>query len=166
MKHLSSEMLNLWLDGQLAPRERDDARAHLATCAQCRAELAALERVRVALDALTPAPLPIDLTPRVLAQIEPTQRAYGLRALIVAEIAACLALSVWLSDTLAAMFERLPDFGAMVLTLWQTASEMLNVFSIEMPREITPIELWLLAALVVWLIVNRLLIPFPRKEVV
>lgn len=168
MKHLSPEILNALLDGQLAPRARDEAHAHLTTCAQCRAEFDALERVNVALDALTLEPLCVDLTPRVLAHIEPMPHMHWLRTLIVAETVAIIALSVWLSETFVSLFDLLPDFGAMFITFAQIANETLNVITIEPLQTIGMMEWWTIgvAAIVAWLMANRLLIPFPHKEVV
>jgi anti-sigma factor RsiW len=168
MNHLSFETLNLFLDRQLAPSERDDAQVHLAACAKCRAELAALERVSAALASVTPERLPGDLAPRVLAQIAPARRARWVTALVVAETAAAIALTLWLSETLAPLFDWLPDFGGMLFALQQIVSVALNAINIEPLQEIAPTE-WLIfgaATIAAWLIANRLLIQFPQKEVV
>ncbi len=166
MNHLSTEILNALLDQQLAPRAHDNAQAHLAACAECRAELAALEHVAAALAALTPESLPVDLAPRVLAQIEPAQRAPWMIALIVAETAAVIALAVWLGETLAPLFDLLPDFGATLIALQQGANDALNALNIEPLQSVAPTE-WLMlcaAAVVAWLIANRILIQLPQKE--
>ena len=166
MNHLSFEILNALLDQQLTADARDDAQTHLAACAECRAELAALERVAAALAAVTPEPLPADLAPRVLTQIESTPRAWWADALIVAETAAAIALAVWLSETLAPLFDLLPDFSSSPLTFQQIVIDALNAINIEPLQGIAPTE-WLIlgaAAVAAWLITNRLLIQLPQKE--
>jgi anti-sigma factor RsiW len=166
MNHLSFETLNAFLDQQLAPAARDDAQAHLAACAECRAELAALERVASALASLAPEPMPADLAPRVLAQIEPARPARWIAALIVAETAAAIALAVWLGETLVPLFDLLPDFGAEVLAFQQEVSDALNAITIEPLQEIATTE-WLLlgaAAVAVWLLTNWLLLQFPKQK--
>jgi putative zinc finger protein len=69
MNHLTSEALNLYLDGALDPRERAAANAHLARCETCQAELSALRQLFATIELLPLDPLPVDLTPRVLKQI-------------------------------------------------------------------------------------------------
>lgn len=168
MNHLTPEILNALLDERLAPHARDEAHAHLATCAQCRAEFDALERVNAALDALAPEPLRVDLAPRVLARIELTPRVQWLRALVVAETIAIVALSVWLSETLVSLFDLLPDFGMAFVTLVQIANDLLNAITIE-PLQTIGMTEWLTmsaAAVAAWLMANRWLIQFPHKEVV
>jgi anti-sigma factor RsiW len=166
MNHLSFEILNALLDQQLAPRAREDAQAHLAACADCRGELAALERVSTALTSLAPEPLPADLAPRVLAQIEPAQRMWWMDALIVAQTAAAIALAVWLGETLVPLLDPLPDFGAALLAFQQVIIDALNAINIEPLQGIALTE-WLMisaAAVAAWLIANRLLIQLPQKE--
>ena len=166
MNHLSFEILNALLDQQLAPRARKDAQAHLAACADCRGELAALERVAAALTSLAPESLPADLAPRVLAQIKPAQRAWWMDALIVAQTAAAIALTVWLGETLVPLFDLLPDFGAALFAFQQGVSDALNAINIEPFQGIAPME-WLMlgaATVAAWLIANRLLIQLPQKE--
>jgi len=166
MKHLSSEILNALLDQRLADSERGDAQAHLAACAGCRAELAALEQVAAALTALAPEPVPVDLAPRVLAQIEPVQRARWIALLIIVEAAAAIALAVWQSETLALLFDRLPDIGATLVTFQQGVNDALNAINIEPVQAVAPTE-WLMicaAAAAAWSIANRLLIRLPPPE--
>jgi anti-sigma factor RsiW len=166
MNHLSFEILNQFLDQQLAPSERDAAQAHLAACAECRAELGALKRVMTTLASLTPEPLPIELTPRVLAQIKPAQRAWWVDALIVAETVAAIALAVWLGETLVPLFDLLPDVGAEVLAFQQEVSDALNAITIEPLQGIVPTE-WLALGAVVftaWLITNWFLIRIPKQK--
>jgi anti-sigma factor RsiW len=167
MNHLSTEILNAMFDQQLAPTARADAQTHLAACAECRAELAALERVAGTLASLTPEPLPADLAPRVLAQIEPTRRVWWMDALLVAETAVAVVLMMWLGEMLAPLFDLLPDFGAALLASQQFVLDVLNAINGE-PLQLIALTEWLTicaTAIIAWLIANRLLIPFSQKEV-
>jgi hypothetical protein len=69
MKHFSEMELIAYRDGDV--KEREAVRAHLAECAECRAELAAIEEVFAALDAV-PVPEPgEDYGQRVWRQVAP-----------------------------------------------------------------------------------------------
>ena len=65
MSHSPGESLSALVDGELAPAEEAAARAHLATCAECRAELAALERMRSLVRSLPQLDLPAVVVERV-----------------------------------------------------------------------------------------------------
>lgn len=60
MTHLA-EVLSALADGELGVAEEDQARAHLATCALCRAELADTVRVRDIVRGLPPVDSPVSL---------------------------------------------------------------------------------------------------------
>ena len=59
------------LDGELSAAERDQVEAHLATCADCTAELAALARTLGMLHALPAARAPLGFVDRVLEAARP-----------------------------------------------------------------------------------------------
>ena len=59
------------LDGELAPTERAQVEAHLATCAECTAELAALARTLGMLHALPAVRAPLGFVDRVLESTRP-----------------------------------------------------------------------------------------------
>jgi anti-sigma factor RsiW len=166
MNHLSSEILNALLDEQLTPVERGDAQAHLAACAECRAELDALDRVTTTLASLTPEPLPVELAPRVLAQITPTRRVRWADVLIVIETVAVILLAIGSGELLAPLFDLIPDVGTTLLAFQQMVIETLNAITIEPLETILPTE-WLvisIAAISVWLIANWWLIHFPKQK--
>jgi len=164
MNHLPLEILDALLDEQLAPGERADAHTHLAACADCRAELDARRQLFATLDALADEPLAVDLAPRVLAQIESAPRAWWIAALTVAEMAAAIALMVWLSEMFAPLLNWLPDFGAALTAIQQAAIDALNAIHIE-PLETVPLDgLALGVAIVAWLLTNWLLIQFPKQK--
>ena len=74
MSHLTEEQLNLYLDDELLTVERAAVEAHLAGCDACRAELASLQTLFTALDALQPKALAADLTPVVLREVAAERR--------------------------------------------------------------------------------------------
>lgn len=74
MSHLTEEQLNLYLDDDLTTAARAAVEAHLADCDACRAELASLQTLFAALDALQPETPNADLTPFVLREIASEQR--------------------------------------------------------------------------------------------
>lgn len=65
MRGCVAEDLSALVDGELSSAEEAEVRAHLATCAQCSAELAAVEAVRSLVRAL---PL-LDLPPVVVERV-------------------------------------------------------------------------------------------------
>jgi hypothetical protein len=78
MTHLTEEQLNLYLDDEPSAVERASVEAHLADCDACRAELASLQTLFAALNALQPETLTTDLTPFVLQEI-PSERRRAVR---------------------------------------------------------------------------------------
>ena len=66
MSHLDDWAASL-VDAELAPADRDNALAHLAGCAECRAEVDVQRRVKARLTVGEPAALSADLTARLLA---------------------------------------------------------------------------------------------------
>ncbi len=74
--------LDAWLDGRLEGAERSELEAHLAECARCRDQLAALEEARTALRAALPDEAPpagLDWKIRALLDVE-DERAEALEA--------------------------------------------------------------------------------------
>jgi anti-sigma factor RsiW len=74
MTHLTEEQLNFYLDDELSAVERAAVEAHLAGCDACRAELASLQTLFTALDALQPEALAADLTSAVLREVTAERR--------------------------------------------------------------------------------------------
>jgi hypothetical protein len=91
--HLSVEQVQGYLDGELSGVEYADAAAHLAACAECRAEVAAVRRLFLALDELVPAP---DLVPAVRARLASERPVTVWQWLAPAlQAAAVVALLLW-----------------------------------------------------------------------
>jgi hypothetical protein len=184
MNHLTADMLDLYLDDRLDPAAHAAAEAHLAGCAGCRADLAALRQVFVALDSLQPEPIPADLTAQVLAQIAPArppeiaprvprERRRPYAALLGAQAALALLLAIWLGPLLAGWatsgLTALPETAQIVPDLLarpglpvaqiQTAIERSGAIRTPLSL-IPPAQLLLLVAAVgvVWLLCNRLLL--------
>ena len=93
------ERLSAWLDGELALEERREMAAHLEVCADCRRELALLERLDAVLGSLE-APAPARLAEGVLERLQPRRR-YRWQHLAMA---ASLILGIALGGTLARDF--------------------------------------------------------------
>ncbi len=92
--HLSEAQVNMYLDGALPEEEQVQVEAHLAGCARCRAEVAALRQLFAALEELAPQP---DLVPAVLAQIGRRRSPLGWVGRLVPALQAVLSLGllVW-----------------------------------------------------------------------
>lgn len=111
MNHPSDDLLDRYLDHDLAPEERASMERHLADCVACRDTLAALAGLFGALEALPAEPLPVDLTPRVLARIasHPQRRRLWLvEVLLIAQVASTLALAAWLLPHLGLYLSAVP----------------------------------------------------------
>jgi anti-sigma factor RsiW len=174
--HLSEEFLDRYLDDDLAPEERARVDGHLAGCATCRAELAALAGLYSTLDALPAEPLPVDLSPRVLARIRSQSKRRSLRlveALLVAQVALTLALAAWLVPLLGPRLPVVP-WPALDVTALSPA-HLAAPLAERLPGGATsvalaPLPLALGVALVValWLVSNRLMLggvtPRDRRE--
>ena len=75
----TSAELSALLDGELQPDRAEEVRAHVATCARCRAELDALESVRRTLRTGVADDVP-DLVDEIIERVEQEQIGAGLRA--------------------------------------------------------------------------------------
>lgn len=82
--------LSALADGELSPAEAVEARAHLAECAACRDDLAAIERSRSLVRALPP----LDLPPEVVERVRWVGRRRPSRVAAVAAAAVAVAASV------------------------------------------------------------------------
>ena len=70
--HEARELFSALIDEQLTREERADVYGHLATCADCRRELAAVERTVALVRGSTPARAPAGFVDRVVAAARPT----------------------------------------------------------------------------------------------
>lgn len=68
------ELLSDYLEGELPDEQRDEVKAHLDGCADCRAELEALERTLSSLSGLRPLPPPPDFGRKVQQRIRRRSR--------------------------------------------------------------------------------------------
>lgn len=104
-----NDRLSEYIDGELEPAERRDLETHLAGCAGCRADLAALRAVVTRARSLADTPPASNLWPGVAARIDPpparratlvTRRfAFTLPQLVAASLALIVASGgmVWLA---------------------------------------------------------------------
>ncbi|HET8632221.1 MAG TPA: zf-HC2 domain-containing protein [Thermomicrobiales bacterium] len=159
--HLPAEMLDGYLDGTLGREERAAAETHLAACATCRAEVAALRRVYAALDALPPAPLPADLAGPVLARLAPARGRVALAwAALGAQLALTVALAAWLLVARGLPAPALPAPPDLAAPAGRLAAAALAPLGGSPVATLTawPWALALVAAGAVWLAGNRLLL--------
>ena len=77
-RHLSTEQLSSYLDGEIGSREARVLEGHLANCAACREELASLQRVVIGLRRLERPPVPPALPFRVQQQVAAAGEPRGL----------------------------------------------------------------------------------------
>ena len=109
------DSLSAWLDGELAPEVLVVVDRHLESCAGCRRELAQLQALEKALEALD-TPAPADLPERVRARLRrPPRRRWQSLAL-----AASLVLGILLGGTMARDFYPVSQengFGTEVASL-------------------------------------------------
>jgi hypothetical protein len=70
--HDARELFSALIDETLTREERADVYGHLATCADCRRELAAVERTVTLVRGTTPARAPAGFVDRVMATVRPT----------------------------------------------------------------------------------------------
>jgi anti-sigma factor (TIGR02949 family) len=101
------ERLSAWLDGELAAEERQEIAAHLEVCPGCQEEMAMFSRLDAALGTLE-APIPVELTQRVLDRLHPRRR-YWWQSLAMA---ASLILGIVLGGTLARDYYPYPTSNA------------------------------------------------------
>jgi hypothetical protein len=102
-KHLSPELLSVYLDGELPPSEAGLAAAHLQACRMCRDALERLAGVGAALSRLEDVPLERDLAPQVLAALPAARPRWGwalglagaLQAAAVLAAALLVAAGAW-----------------------------------------------------------------------
>jgi hypothetical protein len=75
-KHLDHNLLNEYLDGELPPQKQTVVQSHLASCAGCAAELAALQTLFATLEQLPDLEPEHELAPAIMQAISlPPQRA-------------------------------------------------------------------------------------------
>ena len=181
--HPADWVLHAYLDGELTPAERSELELHLAECPACAAQVANLQALFAAVDGLPEMALELDLAPAVLARIErpavgmmPAVRWAALAQLMLAGAAAPVALAfAW--PSLAALIGRATSvygrltagLGAWALALgreWAAWGESAAGLPAQLagwggPTLALPtagLGLLLAAALLVWLVGNRLLL--------
>lgn len=91
MSHCPGDALSALVDGELLPAEEAAARAHLTTCAECRAELVGLERMRVLVRSLPQLDLPAVVVERV-AWLGRRRRPSHVAAVAMAAVGAAASL--------------------------------------------------------------------------
>jgi hypothetical protein len=107
------DSLSAYLDGALAPEERRDVEAHLATCAECARELETLRGTVALLQRVQPARAPVGFVDRVVAAARPRPWYRRVADAVFAPVLTKLPLqatAVLLVGLLAVyLFERTPE---------------------------------------------------------
>jgi hypothetical protein len=75
--HPTEAVLNEYLDGELSPTEKERMELHMKKCASCRERLQELGRVFDLLENLGEKEFEVDLTARVINQLQPRSRWTG-----------------------------------------------------------------------------------------
>lgn len=107
----SSEFLSRLHDGELDAQERRDFEAHLADCTECRESVAAYERSLTAFRAAPVAPVPYDLSARILRKIRaqsPSRRPFGVMFGIDIRWAGVFMAALLVAIIAPALLERKP----------------------------------------------------------
>jgi hypothetical protein len=186
--HYSDESLNEYLDGALEPALRGRLEAHLANCADCTRRLDGLRVLFGALDSLPEEMPSHDLAPAILQSVQRMQdtrfqRGVLLLGVALQAVAALLVLFIWpptalwqqLAQSTSGLLKQV-DFSQLALNLtslqqsWQSpfAGLIQNLqqaqvpltqsWSASVPFSALEIGLFGLAAFLLWLAGNSLLI--------
>ena len=185
-EHLSEETLNAYLDGELAGGARRAADAHLQGCVHCRERLAVLEALFQRLEELRWPALERDLAPEVVGALpmsRPRSRLPGLLGPLLQGAGGLLLLVL-------ALGQLRPDLSGALHWGWQRWAQV-SVAMMDGLREVAAAAgdfalaplgrleqalgqlappangLWmgLLAATILWLVANPLLLSFGRHRV-
>ncbi len=110
-QHLDALTLGRWADGLLAAEEQQRAAAHLAQCAECRAQTAGQAQAARWLQQLAPEPPPPHLARNILAALARRRRSEAAWG----RVAAGSAVAALLGLVLLAL--AWPDFARLLLAL-------------------------------------------------
>jgi hypothetical protein len=143
------ETIQLWLDSELPASERAVFEAHLATCHQCQADLAALETIHSDLATLTEVAAPGDLVDQVMANlpVQATPQAIPSetngRPFFLGQLALAVQIGVGLVLLLMALRLITPDLNHPALWLpWLTVAEMFTSFGAWLAGLSGYVDLW------------------------
>lgn len=186
--HLNDDQLNQYLDGVLDPGQVAGLEAHLAGCGDCQSRLTDLQALFSALEALPEAPLGRDLTPQVMAALQPPpipwRAGRWVAAFQVATAVAVLliswpllqslvppattlqfqqALADWLNQTLAGLAAGL-EAWRLAVTAWVQQALALARPSAYIPGFAANLWPWLAALGLLWLLGNGLLLGPVRQR--
>jgi hypothetical protein len=173
MNHLTDELLNEYLDRELADRAQVDD--HIAVCADCAARLAALQALFTELDSLPEVALTKSLAARFLPDPGlPALLPRSLRLTVilqaVAAIVAMIVAAPFVTDFLSPYFTELrwPSFAETLVQIqiqWTTWLAALSRIQLPTMPEIPVVELSSIVIMLIlagvsmlWLVGNGLLL--------
>ena len=177
MIHLDEFVLNEYADGVLAAVEVQAVENHLESCPECRARLTELQGLFAVLDAVSDIPLMSDLSPSVLAEIEPIAVWWHRWVIVLQMVTAVIfsillwpAVETWLATSgtftqeitnwwiqIALSWEELVAWGTAVFQQVDTINPSFNL----------PTEQWFWligSALLIWLLGNGLLLNPKQRQ--
>jgi anti-sigma factor RsiW len=192
MNHIDELTLNEYLDDALPETERQAVEAHLAKCAVCQAELSDLQQLFFALDNVTDAPLSTNLSVAVEAQIKEAvnsekfsvnneQFSVNSWPLLIFELVAAgvllfllwptvqewlmLARS-WQTQLVANVTWAQPISWAEIAASTSSVQAVFDSFQTVPLIDLATMQWAILlgAALIIWLVGNRLLFTSPRQN--
>lgn len=178
MTHLTDDQLNEILDGSIFDNSMI---RHIDTCTDCRARLEDLRSVFVALESLPEVQPPRDLTSSVLAKL-PASAWGGLAIrptktwtwLSVAQALGAFAIFAWLASSFTLPPEIASYQPPTLDSLIASGISMLSSFTFAVPTfefqttaidlQSTTILMFVISAIVLWLVGNGLLLRTPQRN--
>ncbi len=106
MNCLSLDKVYRYLEGELAPSERQELEGHLASCQICREAVEARRRLTEAASTLPDLEIPADFSAKVMARIAGSQ--FSLRRLLISLAAGCSAILAALGLAMIVTHQSLP----------------------------------------------------------
>ena len=177
MTHLTDDQLNEFLDNS----NLDNSMIrHLDTCSDCQTRLGDLRSVFTALESLTEVQPPRDLTESILTKLSPAWGGMAFRRTrtwtwhSLAQALGAFAILAWLASSFVLPPEiatyQPPTFDSLLASVIQ----MLSSFTFEAPTfdlqpsiidlQSTTILMFIISAVVLWLVGNGLLLRPPQRN--
>jgi len=177
MTHLTDDQLNEYLDNSTL--ENSSIR-HLDTCKDCQFRLEELRSVFTALESLTELQPPRDLTSTIMAKLSPVWGGMASRPtktwtwLSAAQAIGAFAILAWLASSFTLPPEiatyQPPTFDTLLASVFQ----LLSSFTFETPTfefqsttidlQSTTILMFVISAIMLWLVGNGLLLRTPQRN--
>lgn len=178
MTHLDEFTLQEYADDALDAEQQQRVSTHLTICAECRAEVASFQQLNAVFAALADEPLTVDLSSRVLDQLQAEQtqpkdvwQRWG-NPILLAQLILFVVMVVILWPTIEStlqtanqlLFSNLSGWQMPQLLVWGELVEWITAVysraqSLQPTFNLPPTQLYavFVLALILWLIGNRLI---------